>query len=122
MVDFKKLNENRQNKEEITMTKSNKMYGLQTLGRVRVFRKDKVVKGKNKKSYDITDVWFNVSEKEEDGTYFNKSMNLLFKRGLDLPENNTTIELAAFPVITGNADYRKIALMVTDWELSEEEN
>lgn len=98
-----------------------KMYGLQTIGRVRVFRKDKVITGKNKKTYDISDVWFNVSEKEEDGSYFNRSMNLLFKRGLALPENNTTIELAAFPVITGNGDYRKIALMVTDWELSEDE-
>lgn len=101
------------------MTDKNKMYGLQTLGRVRVFKKGKVVKGKNKKSYVITDVWYNVSEKEEDGTYFNQSQNLLFKRGLDLPENNRTIELSAFPVITGNGKWRKIALMVTDWEYSE---
>lgn len=103
------------------MTDKNKMYGLQTLGRVRVFRKDKVVEGQNKKKYDISDVWYNVSEKEEDGTYFNQSQNLLFKKGLDLPENNTTIELAAFPVITGNGKWRKIALMVTDWSLSEDE-
>lgn len=103
------------------MTDKKKMYGLQTIGRVRVFRKDKVVKGTNKKTYDITDVWYNVSEKEEDGTYFNQSQNLLFKKGLQLPENNTTIELAAFPVITGNEKWRKIALMVTDWELSEDE-
>ena len=102
------------------MAKQWKKYGLQTSGRVRVFRKDKVITGKNKKSYDISDVWFNVSEKEEDGTYFNKSMNLLFKRGLGLPDNNTTIELDAFPVITGNGDYRKIALMVTNWSLSED--
>ena len=120
MVDFNKLNKNRQNKEEKTMTDKKKMYGLQTLGRVRVFRKDKVVEGQNKKKYDISDVWYNVSEKEEDGTYFNQSQNLLFKKGLDLPENNTTIELAAFPVITGNGKWRKIALMVTDWSLSED--
>lgn len=101
------------------MTDKNKMYGLQTLGRVRVFRKDKEVKGQNKKSYTISDVWYNVSEKEEDGTYFNQSQNLLFKRGLDLPENNRTIELSAFPVITGNGKWRKIALMVTDWGYSE---
>ena len=120
MVDFNKLNENRQNKEENKMTDKKKMYGLQTLGRVRVFRKDKVVEGQNKKKYDISDVWYNVSEKEEDGTYFNQSQNLLFKKGLDLPENNTTIELSAFPVITGNGKWRKIALMVTDWSLSED--
>lgn len=121
MVDFNKLNKNRQNKEENKMTDKNKMYGLQTIGRVRVFRKDKVVEGQNKKKYDISDVWYNVSEKEEDGTYFNQSQNLLFKKGLELPENNTTIELAAFPVITGNGKWRKIALMVTDWSLSEDE-
>lgn len=121
MVDFNKLNENRQNKEENKMTDKKKMYGLQTLGRVRVFRKYKVIEGQKKKKYEISDVWYNVSEKEEDGTYFNKSQNLLFKKGLDLPENNTTIELSAFPVITGNGKWRKIALMVTDWSLSEDE-
>ena len=92
-----------------------KQYGLQVLGAIRVFRKDKEITGKGKKTFNITDVWFNVSEKEEDGSYFNKSTNLLFKKGLDYPENNTVIELAGFPVITGTGDYRRIAIMVTDW-------
>lgn len=94
-------------------------YGLTLLGKVRVFRKDKQVKGKNKKTYDITDVWFNVSEKEEDGNYFNKSQNLLFKRDLPYPENNTVISMDAFPVITGSGDYRKVAYMVTAWNEAE---
>lgn len=93
-----------------------KQYGLNLLGVVRVFRKDKEIEGKNKKVFTVNDVWFNVSEKEEDGSFFNRSQNLIFKRGLALPENNTVIELHAFPVITGNGDYRKIAYMVTDWE------
>ena len=93
-----------------------KQYGLQVLGTIRVFRKDKEYTDKRtKKAFTITDTWFNVSEKEEDGSYFNKSMKLLFKRGLDLPENNTVIELAGFPVISGNGDYRQISFMVTGW-------
>lgn len=91
-------------------------YGLNILGAIRVFRKDKEIQGKGKKTFNVTDVWFNVSEKEDDGTYFNKSMNLLFKKGLEYPENNTVIQLTGFPVITGTGDYRRIAIMVTDWK------
>lgn len=91
-------------------------YGLQVLGAIRVFRKDKTIKGNGKKTFTVTDVWFNVSEKEEDGNYFNKSTNLIFKKGFVYPENNTVIELAGFPVITGSGDYRRIAIMVTDWK------
>lgn len=94
-------------------------YGLNILGTVRVFRKDKTIQGNGKKTFAITDVWFNVSEKEEDGSYFNKSTNLLFKKGLDYPENNTVIQLTGFPVITGTGEYRRIAYMVTDWKEAE---
>jgi hypothetical protein len=66
-------------------------YGLSVLGKIRVFRKDKEIQGKGKKSFTVHDVWFNVSEQDENGNYFNKSMNLIFKRGLDIPENNTVI-------------------------------
>jgi hypothetical protein len=97
-------------------------YGLTINGNIRVFRKDKVITGKNKKSYDITDVWFNVSEKNEDETYFNRSMNLIFKRGIELPSNNQVISiLSAFPMITGNGDYRKIAFYVEAWLPVEQE-
>ena len=95
-------------------------YGLNVQGNIRVFRKDKDIEGKGKKTFTITDVWFNVSEKEESGEWFNRSMNLLFKKGLDVPENNSVISIKnSFPVITGNGDYRKIALMVTEWEKAE---
>jgi hypothetical protein len=101
---------------------SNTKYGLQVVGKIRVFRKDKDITGKNKKTFTVHDVWYNVSEKEEDGTYFNKSMNMIFKRGLDIPENNKVIEIfEAFPMITGNGEYRKIALYVGGWEYVEEE-
>jgi hypothetical protein len=94
-------------------------YGLSVLGKIRVFRKDKEVKGNGKKSFTVHDVWFNVSEKDENDNYFNKSMNLIFKRGLELPENNSVIQIiSAFPVITGQAEYRKIALLVEGWEVA----
>lgn len=96
---------------------SNAQYGLQVVGVIRVFRKDKEIKGRNKKTFTVTDVWYNVSEQEDNGEWFNKSMNLLFKRGIAYPDNNTLVYIKnAFPVITGNSDYRRIALMVTEWE------
>ena len=90
-------------------------YGLNVYGNIRVFRKDKEIQGKGKKTFNITDVWFNVSEKEDNGEWFNKSTNLLFKKGLEYPENNTVIQIMGFPVITGTGDWRRIAIMVTDW-------
>jgi len=99
---------------------SNQQYGLSVLGKVRVFRKEKEIQGRGKKTFTINDVWFNVSEKNEDGSYFNKSMNLLFKRDTILPENNTVINIvSAFPVITGDGDYRRIALFVQEWAPTE---
>lgn len=97
---------------------SNK-YGLSFEGKIRVFVKEKEIKGKNKKTYTVTDVWFNVSEQEEDGTYFNKSMNLIFRKDLDKPTNNSVIELKGFPIITGSGDYRRIALYVSEWTTAE---
>lgn len=91
-------------------------YGLTINGNIRVFSKTKTITGNNKKTYEITDVWFNVSEKNEDETYFNQSMNLIFKKGLEKPENNSIINIiSAFPIITGNGNYRKIALYVEDF-------
>lgn len=91
-------------------------YGLRVHGVVRVFRQDKEIKGKGKKTFTVTNVWFNVSERDDNGEYFNKPMTLLFRKGLDLPPHNTIIEIVdAFPVITGEGDWRKIALMVMDW-------
>jgi hypothetical protein len=92
-------------------------YGLNVTGKIRVFRKDKEIKHETKKvTFTISDVWFNISEQNEDGTYFNISHNLIFKKGLPLPENNTTIILEGFPMITGNGQYRKIAYYVNAWE------
>ena len=88
---------------------------MNVIGNIRVFRKDKEIQGNGKKTFNITDVWFNVSEKEDNGEWFNKSTNLLFKKGLEYPENNTIIQIMGFPVITGTGDWRRIAIMVTDW-------
>lgn len=97
-------------------------YGLQLQGKIRVFRKDKEIQGANKKVYNITDVWFNVSEKDENDKsgYFNKSMNLIFPRNSEKPENNSIIIVKdSFPIITGNGKWRKIALFVRDYEIFE---
>lgn len=92
-------------------------YGLNVEGKIRVFRKDKEIEGNNKKKFTITDVWFNVSEKEEDDSWFNKSMNMIFAKDIEKPENNTVIIVKdAFFIITGNGKYRKIALFVKEWE------
>jgi hypothetical protein len=92
-------------------------YGLSVMGNIRVFRKDKEIQGNGKKKFTVTDVWFNVSEKEENGDYFNRSMNLIFKKDAPRPENNQVITInSAFPMITGNGNYRKISLYVEDWQ------
>ena len=95
-------------------------YGLTIYGINRVFRKDRQVQGKDGKQYNISDVWFNVSEQEQDGTWFNKSVNLVFKKGAPIPENNTVIELMGFPVIRGKGEYRNVNYMITDWKLAEQ--
>lgn len=99
---------------------SNSKYGLQVVGKVRVFRKDKEIQGNGKKKFTVTDVWFNVSEKEENGNYFNKSMNLIFKKDEPKPENNQVIDIyEAFPMITGDGDYRRISIFVKSWSPAE---
>ena len=103
-----------------------KTYGINFYGTVRVFRKDKEVQAAgSKKKYDISDLWVNVSEKNDDGSYFNKSMPLIIKRGLELPDNNTLIDFSGFPMISGNVkgdkDYRRIVLYVDDWKPTETE-
>lgn len=96
-------------------------YGLSVMGNIRVFAKTKELEDKkSKKKYDIKDVWFNVSEKNDDGSYLNKSMNLIFKRGAVTPENNQVINIiSAFPIITGQGNYARIALFVQEWALTE---
>jgi hypothetical protein len=95
-------------------------YGLSVMGNIRVFRKDKEITGKGRKTFTVSDVWINISEKEVNGGYYNKSMNLIFKRDAERPENNTVINIvSAFPIITGDGNYRRIALFVEAWETVE---
>lgn len=97
-----------------------KRYGLTLFGTIRVFRKDKDIDGKNGKVFTVTDVWFNVSEKDENGEWFNISTNLIFPRRAELPENNTVIEIKeAYPMVTGSGKYRKMVFYVKEWEYVE---
>lgn len=96
-------------------------YGLTLTGTIRVFRKDKEIKGNGKKVFTVTDVWFNTSEKEENGNYFNLSTNLIFNKDLPKPENNTIINITeAFPIITGSGKFRKVAYYVKDYTIASE--
>lgn len=93
-------------------------YGLQVTGIVRAFSKTRKVKSaETKKEYTITDHWLNVSEKDENGVYFNKGMTMIFGREAKaVPNNNELVCLDdAFPMITGTGDYRRIALFVRAW-------
>lgn len=98
------------------MTNKNKApYGLNISGVVRVFRKDRQVNSKGR-TFNISDVWFTVGEQDEQGNWTNKSMNLLFKKGIEPPLHNSTIEIIeAFPVLRGKGQYQQIALMVMGW-------
>lgn len=93
-------------------------YGLTLSGVIRVFRKDKGIEDKKKKvKFTVTDVWFNTSEKDENDNWFNVSTNLIFKRGIEPPANNTVIEIIeASPMITGNGKYRKMVYYVKEWK------
>ena len=93
-------------------------YGLKITGNVRVFCKTKKVENKEKKiSYDVTDYWINVSEKMDDGTYDNKSINLFFKRGEPVPTNNTIMSIYdAWFFLTGSGKYKKVSIFVKDWD------
>ncbi len=92
-------------------------YSLHVMGEIRVFAKTKEVKGAKNKTYSITDHWFNVSEKQEDDSWFNRSMKMIFGKDSDKPGNNEIIMIkdAGF-LISGSGQYRRIALFVRDWE------
>ena len=93
-------------------------YGLTVNGKIRVFSKSKEFENKEtKKKFTITDHWFNVSEKELDGTWFNKSMKMFFPRNTEKPDNNTVIIVKEGRfLITGKEKYRQIALFVKEWD------
>ena len=97
-------------------------YGLTLSGKIRVFRKDKDIEDKQKGiTFTVTDVWFNVSEREQNGEWFNISINLLFPRKIEPPQNNSVIEIIeAFPTITGKGKYRKVAYFVKGWHYANE--
>lgn len=103
------------------MTNQKEDYGLKLSGVVRVFRKDKEIEDASKKvKFTVTDVWFNVSEKDEHDNWFNVSTNLIFKRGNETPINNKVIKIVeASPMITGTGKYRRMVYYVKGWHYAE---
>lgn len=97
-------------------------YGLTISGNIRVFSKTKTFEGKGKVKYDITDHWINISEKNEDGTYLNKPINLVFKKDSEKPTNNTVMNIKeGFFLIKGAGKFAKPAIYVKDWNYDIEE-
>ena len=95
-------------------------YGLNINGVVRVFSKEKQIQS-NGNTFNITDVWFNVSEKGENGEYENVSTNLVFARNVVPPVNNSIVYInEAFPVLRGKGKYRKVAYFVKSWNYVEQ--
>ena len=92
-------------------------YGLQLVGNVRVFRKDREVQNpETMAKYKVSNLWFNVSQKLNDGTYDNVSMNLIFPKDQPKPDNNTIITITeAFPMISGQGQYKRIVFYVKSW-------
>ena len=95
-------------------------YGLNINGVVRVFSKEKQIQS-NGSTFNIKDVWFNVSEKGENGEYENVSTNLVFGRNVESPVNNSIVYInEAFPVLRGKGKYRKVAYFVKNWNYVEQ--
>lgn len=95
--------------------------GLQAFGIIRVFQKTKKVKVKGK-NVEITDFWTNVSRKDENGEYINKSIGVFFGKDAEKPEENGLIDVTeAWFFITGNEGYERISLFISEWEAVEEE-
>ena len=94
-------------------------YGIDTHGTIRVFAKSKgiVVKGK---TVSITDVWTNLSQKNEVGEYENVALKLIFKKDDETPENNTLIKFSGFMTKSGKGDYSRPAILVQEWDYVEE--
>ena len=97
-----------------------KRYGLTLFGTIRVFAKIRIIDWKKVKVFTVTDVWFNTSEKDENGEWFNISTNLIFPRRTEPPKNNTVIEIKeAYPMISGSGRYRKMVFYVKEWDYVE---
>lgn len=91
-------------------------YGLQLVGKIRVFTKTREIKGSNLSKYTVFNTWFNVSKKDANGEYENVSMNLIFPKNEPKPDNNTIINIVeAFPMISGQGQYKRIVFYVKEW-------
>lgn len=92
-------------------------YGLELGGFIRVFSKTKNITSKKGKSFEITEYWYNVSKKDENDKWVNKSMRVFFPKDMDRPENNSLIFVEeANLFLSGNEGYERISLYVKEWD------
>ena len=79
---------------------------------VMVFRNDREYNGNTFATYAI-----GVSSKDKDGEWVNSSIDVMFKKGIDL-ENKTKIFIKnAFPVVSKGKDRNFVKWMITDFEI-----
>ena len=79
---------------------------------VMVFRNEKEYNGNTFATYAI-----GVSSKDKDGEWVNSSIDVMFKKGIDL-ENKTKIFIKnAFPVVSKGKDRNFVKWMITDFEI-----
>jgi len=92
-------------------------FGITTQGKVLVFSKEKQIK-----DFTITDYWFTVGKKDDQGNWENKSMNLVFRKDDDKPDHNEEIVIEdGFFILKGKGSYQQIAIMVMEWDYAGEE-
>lgn len=96
-------------------------FGLQVFGVIRLFQKTKKVKVKGK-TVEIVEFWTNISRKDEDGEYLNKSMSVFFGKDADKPTESGLIDISSgWFFITGNEGYERISLFVDGFDIVEDE-
>lgn len=94
-------------------------YGLQVVGRIRVWVNEREVKSKGK-TYKFTEWVTSLGRKNEDGEYDNVYIPIFFPAGTedeDKPEHNSIIFITqARLFVTGRGKYAKLSLYIEDWE------
>lgn len=109
-------------KKQPVNKKSERPYGLNVFGLIRVFVNEvEIKKGKNKGGTFLT-CSISISRKDEDGEYKNLYMPVYFSKDLEAPQESGIIDItSSFFMISGKEGYEKISLYVKDYETVEED-
>lgn len=90
-------------------------YGLKSVGVIRIFSKEKEIKG-----YSITDYWTNISRRDENGDWINSPLKVYFGKDAEVPEHNSLIGIEDSNLfLSGKGNFKQIALFVREWDYVE---